>query len=88
VAPPAKCRLDPWETQFEESARHMKAEPSKRDANGHDADHYVRKAEEYRHKARAAPDTRVAQALQAAAREFMRKARQLQPNLPIIHGVQ
>ena len=52
------------------------------DDEGHDADYYVRKAEEYRAKARQAADPKVTQALEAAAREFMRKARELQPDLP------
>jgi hypothetical protein len=42
----------------------------------HDAGHYVRKAEEYRDKARVTPDVRVKSALEAVAREFLRKARE------------
>jgi hypothetical protein len=63
-------------------------ESSNRDPDGHDASYYVRRAEEYRDKARAAPDSTVAQALQAAAREFMRKARQLRPALPRMRGIE
>ena len=40
-----------------------------------DADHYLRKAEEYRDKARVTLDPRVRSALEAVAREFTRKAR-------------
>ena len=40
-----------------------------------DADHYARKAEEYLAKARIADDPRVKSALEAVAREFIRKAR-------------
>ncbi len=40
-----------------------------------DADHYLRKAKEYRDKARATLDPRVRSALEAVAREFTRKAR-------------
>jgi hypothetical protein len=40
-----------------------------------DADDCVRKAEEFRAKARATVDPRVRSALEAVAREFMRKAR-------------
>lgn len=40
-----------------------------------DADHYLRKAKEYRDKARATVDPRVKSALEAVAREFTRKAR-------------
>lgn len=40
-----------------------------------DADHYLRKAKEYRDKARATVDPRVRSALEAVAREFTRKAR-------------
>jgi hypothetical protein len=50
------------------------------DDEGHDADYYERKAEEYRAKARQAADLKVRQALEAAAREFMRKARELRPD--------
>ena len=40
-----------------------------------DADHYLRKAKEYRDKARVTLDPRVKSALEAVAREFTRKAR-------------
>jgi hypothetical protein len=39
-----------------------------------DADHHVRKAKEYRDKARATVDPRIKSALEAVARKFMRKA--------------
>jgi len=59
-----------------------------RDDEGHDADYYVRKAEELRDKARRATDPKLVQALEAAARECMRKARQLRPDLSETDGVQ
>jgi hypothetical protein len=37
-----------------------------------DSGHFVRKAEEYRDKARAMPDMRVKSALEAVAREYLR----------------
>jgi hypothetical protein len=40
-----------------------------------DANRYLRKAEEFREKACAAVDPRVKSALEAVAREFIRKAR-------------
>jgi hypothetical protein len=40
-----------------------------------DADYYLRKAKEYRDKARVTLDPRVRSALEAVAREFTRKAR-------------
>ena len=39
-----------------------------------DADYYLRKAKEYRDKARVTLDPRVRSALEAVAREFTRKA--------------
>ena len=39
-----------------------------------DADHHVRKAKEYRDKARVTLDPRVRSALEAVVREFTRKA--------------
>lgn len=48
----------------------------------HDAKYYVQKAEEYQSKAKVATDPRVRDALEAAARQFMRKAREHDPKLP------
>ena len=42
-----------------------------------DAVHYTRKAEEYRAKARATLDLRIRSGLEAVAREYIRKAREL-----------
>jgi hypothetical protein len=47
-----------------------------------DAADYVRKAEEYRDKARAALDPRVKSASQAVVRQFMRKARDIDGTVP------
>jgi hypothetical protein len=47
-----------------------------------DADHYLRKAKEYRDKARVTLDPRVKSALEAVAREFARKARALATTPP------
>jgi hypothetical protein len=49
---------------------------------------YVRKAEEYRAKARATVDPRVKSALEAVAREFIRKARDLDGTVPRLAGIQ
>jgi hypothetical protein len=56
--------------------------------NQHDAGHYVRKAKEYRDKARATPDVRVKSALEAVAREYLRKARQADATAPHQAGIQ
>jgi len=48
----------------------------------------VRKAQEYRDKARATADPRVRSALEAIAREFMRKARDLDEAVPRLVGIQ
>jgi hypothetical protein len=53
-----------------------------------DADDCVRKAEEYRDKARTTADPRVKSALEAVAREFMRKARNLNKTIPRLVGIQ
>jgi hypothetical protein len=47
-----------------------------------DADFCLRKAEEYYRKARTAVDPRVKSALEAVAREFKRKARDLDQAAP------
>jgi hypothetical protein len=47
-----------------------------------------RKAEEYRDKARATADPRVKSALEAVAREFMRKARDLDRAVPRLARIQ
>jgi hypothetical protein len=52
------------------------------------ADDYVRKAEEFGAKAGATVDPRVKSALEAVAREFMRKARELDEACPRSAGVQ
>ena len=48
----------------------------------------VRKAQEYHDKARATADPRVKSALEAVAREFMRKARDLDRVVPRLAGIQ
>jgi hypothetical protein len=53
-----------------------------------DAAHYVRKAEEYRDKARATVNSRVKSALEAVAREYIRKARDLDGTVPRLVGIQ
>jgi hypothetical protein len=53
-----------------------------------DADDCVRKAEEYRDKAHTMADPRVKSALEAVAREFMRKARDLDKTTPRLVGIQ
>jgi hypothetical protein len=52
-----------------------------------DAAEYLRKAEEYRERARATDDPRVRSALAAVAREFMRKARELEETSPGVAGI-
>ena len=47
----------------------------------HDAGYYVGKAREYRDKAHATVDPRVKSALEAVAREFIRKARAVEPTV-------
>jgi hypothetical protein len=56
--------------------------------NQHDAGHYVRKAREYRDKARTTPDMRVKSALESVAREYLRKAREADATLPHPVGIQ
>jgi hypothetical protein len=56
--------------------------------NQNDAAHYVRKAEEYRAKARATPDARVRSGLEAVAQEYIRKARELKGAVPRLAGIQ
>jgi hypothetical protein len=53
-----------------------------------DPAHYVRKAEVYRAKARAEPDLRVKSGLEAVAREYIRKARELKGAVPRLAGIQ
>jgi hypothetical protein len=53
-----------------------------------DADDCVRKAEKYRDKARSTADPRIKSALEAVAREFMRKARNLDRTIPRLVGIQ
>jgi hypothetical protein len=53
-----------------------------------DAAHYVCKAEEYRDKARATLDARVRSGLEAVAREYIRKARELDGAVPRLAGIQ
>ena len=53
-----------------------------------DAAHYIRKAEEYRAKARATLDARVRSGLEAVAREYIRKARELDGAGPRLAGIQ
>jgi len=53
-----------------------------------DAEYYLRRAEEYRDKARATDDARLRSALESVAREFMRKARELDASVPRITGIQ
>jgi len=53
-----------------------------------DAAHYVRKAEEYRDKARATINPRVKSGLEAVAREYIRKARDLDVTVPRLVGFQ
>jgi len=53
-----------------------------------DAAHYVRKAEEYRAKACAPADPRIKSALEAVAREFIRKARGVDAAIPRLVGIQ
>jgi hypothetical protein len=53
-----------------------------------DAAHFVRKAEEYRAKARATSDARVRSGLEAVAREYIRKARELDGEVPRLAGIQ
>jgi hypothetical protein len=52
-----------------------------------DSGHFVRKAEEYRDKARAMPDMRVKSALEAVAREYLRKAREADASVPHRAGI-
>ena len=52
-----------------------------------DALHYVRKAEEYDAKARATLDARVRSGLEAVAREYIRKARELDEAGPRVAGI-
>jgi hypothetical protein len=53
-----------------------------------DAAHYMRKAEEYRAKARATIDAQVRSGLEAVAREYIRKARELDWEVPQLAGIQ
>ena len=53
-----------------------------------DAAHYIRKAEEYRAKARATLDLRIRSGLEAVAREYLRKARELDGEVLRLAGVQ
>ena len=48
--------------------------------------YYLGKAENYREKANAAGDPRLKAALEAVAREYMTKARELDPSLPTNDG--
>lgn len=52
-----------------------------------DAAHYVRKAEEYHAKARAMLDARVKSGLEAVAREYIRRARELDGAGPRVAGI-
>jgi len=54
----------------------------------HDAGHYARKAKEYRARARATLDVRVRSALEAVAREYLRKANETNGTVPRQAGVQ
>jgi hypothetical protein len=56
--------------------------------NDQNADHYNRKAAEYRHKARLAADPYLKSALEAVAREFVRKARDLDAAVPCRAAIQ
>jgi hypothetical protein len=53
-----------------------------------DSADYVRKAAEYRAKARATVDARVRSGLEAVAREYIRKARELDGAGPRLAGIQ
>jgi hypothetical protein len=48
----------------------------------HDLAHYLGKAEDYRMKAKAVSEPGLKAALEAVAREYMAKARELDPTLP------
>jgi hypothetical protein len=52
------------------------------------ADNSARKAEEYRQKAHAAADPRVKSALEAVAREFMRRAHDIDKAAPRLVDIQ
>jgi len=62
--------------------------PASMENDQNDADHFVRKAEEFRDKARVTLDPRVKSALEAAAREFIRKARHFDANARRLTGIQ
>jgi hypothetical protein len=53
-----------------------------------DADYFARRAAEYRGRVRAIDDPGVRSALEAVARDFMRKARKLEPAVPRMVGIQ
>jgi hypothetical protein len=52
-----------------------------------DLANYLGKAEDYRAKAKAASEPRLKAALEAVAREYMAKARKLDPTLPLDGGI-
>jgi hypothetical protein len=51
-----------------------------------DVAYYLRKAEDYRQKANAVSEPRLKAALAAVAREYMTRARELDPSLSSIGG--